>query len=1849
MADIPEKPKPEFSKFFWNANKTSPRGQRFWVDIETTGLGKQTIQLGPDEFKKTMDSLKSLKGADRIEAFKRSDIYKYFEEVGLAQLVTRRRTVGPAPGYTAQRGIPRWEYTHGAGYSIWGDTLPGAMDSNIAISEFARKRGIIGRSVLAFEKGEGMTEKESITRFAKTLVDLTKRGQLSITGQNIWFDISAIQSFLVRHAGTLEAAGYDPLFMFNQLDTGALSANSVEETYFDLLRWKGLANQQWGNNNLKYGKMAATVFNRQPGSPINLVEDAARRLDGKTSHLRARFGWKQDIQESIFTRYMGIGDLKKAVYPRGIPHFTQLSAHDALRDLPVAWELHRRQRLAGKLIDNFEKNIDNLQKAIPGVTREDLSALAFAKVGFLGKQYQSKGFRLTDPFIQQFVTDPEKLSQIRQRAEQIWTDIGGVLKKADELIPQSNFRIITGQYGSYRRVFWPKDFDEARRSTGGVRDRAIAVGGSKILGVKNWYMGLPKPYKIGVGIAATAGILSFVSMMARSNDVDSNEPYDYIRGQQGNTRAIKVPWGSPYQDPSADTSTAIMSMIAGSASIATTLAVYNAPRVMKPEWQIKSYALARTLEDITPFRIGRLFNLSGFYSSYMPMSAANPNVYSVQTSTLVDQMGNLTPMGRGYARAYNVTDQRQFANTLLEFGDSIRFQRAGKGPWSTMILPKDISVSQEAINLAGKKLRFFESLSRMAKSVALYGADASDVEPIMTPIGVQKRLSSILYGHSDPRLLGNKTGSGIHRALRFLYEKVPFGRNIIERYANIPRWDSDPFKFAQKTDMAGTDVLVPGYTSDHKGRIRFIKSFTFEYLSSGYGLLRNAAALFGANLGPATSLRQVGKRFAGAGAIALGVVGGAKYLNSVTNGVLFAPFYNIYERSKLLQAKISDTLGLTDIRKRNPDVPATAGLAIPLTGALAYGLTKWFMRARHTPADYHNVINSGGINRLWGRLSWGSGLQGKPAEFSFRERPFRRAGLRASSAIRRTFTEKYINKLGRISRKLTLPAKAAVVATGVAAALFAPFLFGTKYTEEEYRDIFAGKREVEIRRGRWWEFSATPYEGGRVAYFRPHRAALRKIDAEEATPGSEGSSVIRSLFDPYWRERDAYHTRPYPITSAPLYNIPLIGPLLAKTIGSWWKPPLTMHTNEWQPGMPYQQYSGKLEPNMELGGLPPQEPSMPYGIKAQLREGTYRPTEFAGFRGFLTQVGAFQDEFGGSAAYSRTPFLQPSRLGGDFTTEFYEAEMGGMLGTNELFRRFFPRNITSMEVNPLRNQMPSWIPGEEYFINFKQGDPYNKIPFGEARLPGPGFAERFPELEGVAPEDYPAWARYKILADIAPWARNFRSTQTQAFNQAAGNPEMEAYLEEIKSQVDVAKQRKDFKEHSFLRDMESINGRITDVTTDGTFTLAEYPYHEFKFSGLNFGLNASANQIARLNEISKKKAVEKAANRRDSYTEKLREMLVGESVSLSIPQGGLSKPSVDAIVYNGMSNINQELAEEGIAESTGGKATAGFISRIYGSLVEGIGHAPQYVPGPWMAFTKLNNQADPIEEYARSELYGSPSRLWNKPWQDFLRPYFYQTISKLTPGEFTPPHVEQRRDTETLFDRIKFMKAYRAGNLGEAGRTAAGMDVFGEEDRVKSALPYRDRPYFETFAQETDPERRERILSMVSDDMQRALQGQWTRQYANTIGAEVQGQETKARMELSFNLSEQEIRKAGYNVPDNSWIGWDKRVDTEDVKAIFIKQEGMDLHDYNIWDDRMNQLLRKPYLKGADEMLTSRPMRVPAISMSRGLDRRRQEMHYVSEEISRGNFLRFNMHNRVDHSQTENNLYNREREKLLGR
>ncbi len=94
--------------------------------------------------------------------------------------------------------------------------------------------------------------------------------------------------------------------------------------------------------------------------------------------------------------------------------------------------------------------------------------------------------------------------------------------------------------------------------------------------------------------------------------------------------------------------------------------------------------------------------------------------------------------------------------------------------------------------------------------------------------------------------------------------------------------------------------------------------------------------------------------------------------------------------------------------------------------------------------------------------------------------------------------------------------------------------------------------------------------------------------------------------------------------------------------------------------------------------------------------------DVAGLKGFALQ------QFVTGHPNEDSRVIEDSGYAYSINNDFWNQNLGGFGGNlSEITRRFIPkRNNKTEYVNPIRNTMPSWIPGSSYFTDFKHGDPY---------------------------------------------------------------------------------------------------------------------------------------------------------------------------------------------------------------------------------------------------------------------------------------------------------------------------------------------------------------------------------------------------------------------------------------------------------------------------------------------------------------------------------------------------------------
>lgn len=166
-----------------------------------------------------------------------------------------------------------------------------------------------------------------------------------------------------------------------------------------------------------------------------------------------------------------------------------------------------------------------------------------------------------------------------------------------------------------------------------------------------------------------------------------------------------------------------------------------------------------------------------------------------------------------------------------------------------------------------------------------------------------------------------------------------------------------------------------------------------------------------------------------------------------------------------------------------------------------------------------------------------------------------------------------------------------------------------------------------------------------------------------------------------------------------------------------------------------------------------------------------------------------------------------------------------------------------MEAPKLRGTSPSWLPGDDYYVNFHEGDPYIKVDEGYARLPGAGYEAIHPELKDINPEDYPDIHKMAILADVAPYSREYHTYRQKVGSQAQGNTELEIEYEKILTRVKKTRESViKMNDRHFTAPVDEISGTVDEVSSGG-ITLNEYPGRRFQFSSVS---TSAADMSARI-------------------------------------------------------------------------------------------------------------------------------------------------------------------------------------------------------------------------------------------------------------------------------------------------------------------------------------------------------------------------------------------------------------------
>ena len=372
-----------------------------------------------------------------------------------------------------------------------------------------------------------------------------------------------------------------------------------------------------------------------------------------------------------------------------------------------------------------------------------------------------------------------------------------------------------------------------------------------------------------------------------------------------------------------------------------------------------------------------------------------------------------------------------------------------------------------------------------------------------------------------------------------------------------------------------------------------------------------------------------------------------------------------------------------------------------------------------------------------------------------------------------------------------------------------------------------------------------------------------------------------------------------------------------------------------------------------------------------MRDAMHSTSQISGIYGYLTRM------YTGSNSNYSFRYENAGQMS-TFSRGFWDASIGGLGGgTMEIARRFFPSEDRSrINVNPLINNMPDWIP-ESYHT----GDPYTKIPKGEMRLPGKGYESMY-DLHPDQFGEYGAFDRFKILADIAPNSAEYKKWRAIA----KGTVTDQDLQQEIRNIIERTSKRSgnhEFFEYKYLRNGTTYSKGIVKDVRGGQIILADDTVLSLA------GVEATDDTDSAIySYITPGQEITYRHDKNRTYDRENKDSSIASVVYTS--RGGGLLPG------GGGQSINNMLISSGAAlkdvEDNSIIAQLGRISpgqEASGAIQEIIAHAP--IPVVHNKFLKVESA---YESYMKENYYGSNFKTWDHPIKGFVKPMFNEQSGK---------------------------------------------------------------------------------------------------------------------------------------------------------------------------------------------------------------------------------------------------------------
>jgi len=269
--------------------------------------------------------------------------------------------------------------------------------------------------------------------------------------------------------------------------------------------------------------------------------------------------------------------------------------------------------------------------------------------------------------------------------------------------------------------------------------------------------------------------------------------------------------------------------------------------------------------------------------------------------------------------------------------------------------------------------------------------------------------------------------------------------------------------------------------------------------------------------------------------------------------------------------------------------------------------------------------------------------------------------------------------------------------------------------------------------------------------------------------------------------------------------------------------------------------------------------------------------------------------------------------------------------------------------------------------------------------------------------------------------------------------------------------------------------------------------------------------------------------------------------------------------------------------------------------------------------TKFMNNRTPLDVYRDNYVYGkSPIKRWENPIGDFIEPYAESVTNKRTIAssagsmggagfllggpmgaalgagsgalwgvlhgrEDVPEYTQNRSEILKQIDTMTYMRSKNDMANGVIGaqetmnRTMThAFNKATTAEQMMNSLPKTEREFVKHFANAGTAEERERIMNLVPDYAQFALNKTWN-----------MGSDGRDMIGINEDNPMNEMEQ-----PDKSWAGFDPTLRTEDIAVKMLNKEGIDARSAGLgYQAQQRRMLRNPFIPDSFEttMKTTTP------------------------------------------------------------